>query len=445
MTIQIPRSLLIPIHTILLTAITTVHTQIFAHFFALYPYAIPLYTFSPFSLLTIILPILSTTIGLLLLGHVLSSSKRKALNLITYTFLLSSLSMLTIFILAFVKHEYNYLSVVVVSVVYYFTPALGASVPGVLYTGVSLLSAGEENVRSMRIYAVGGAGILGFLVGSGIGEVVFRVHWGFVIVLGAEILLGLVAVWIGRKITEESEVAAHQEEGDETDGLVTGGAEEVVEVKEEGFFEGYKTCLLESKSLTRWSFGLFFLMGITKAMAPVGFMHVLMGRLEDYEKIWVIYYLCPIISSVILAGVLPLTLWKSSWNAGRISLIVGRVSIVLLALGTVLVGAVRSLPIAVAGLIITALGAATDFSILASIAGDIDPKMNGRTIMLMAAFESLGRAVGVATLFPAYSWSNTQPGHAGGLTFVICAGIYAVGASVLFFKFKCPTNRIVLI
>ncbi|KAK3997899.1 hypothetical protein QBC44DRAFT_314639 [Cladorrhinum sp. PSN332] len=470
-----------------LTISSRTHTYIFARFFPLYPG----YHFPPilFTILSGILSVVAILIGQLIIGHIVGdgsrNGKRNAMKLVTASFLVSALAMLLTLTVAVSLHKYNILVSIVVRLAYYVAPLFGASGESVAFLAIILLNDefssqdGEEEEeeqdekrkrrRSAFFYGSGGVVFISSMLAGFILEAALFWRFGFVVVLGVSIVLGAFAWWVAEKIklvgddnggerVEGLYAAVNGEEEPERGRLIPGLPEPEVDdtLAGEGpqaadvgdgvgFFEGYKQILVESGNRARAVFVLFFLLGISKAVSPwMALTYAARWGIVDWHQVRILYLVCPLVSIVILAVVLPLTLLKSSWSDVRLNLLVGRASIVLLALGSFLIGFFRPSAVIIAGVVISALGAATDLSILAFFVGDVDRNVAGRTIMLISAFEKIGLVVGIGGLFPAYSWSTGHPSLAGGLPSFICSGLYAVGAGILFLKFKSAPNSIAL-
>lgn len=157
-------------------------------------------------------------------------------------------------------------------------------------------------------------------------------------------------------------------------------------------------------------------------------------------------------SLVIFSAVLPLVvmLWcRSPFRLpSTLNLYVGKISIVLLSLGAILIGVARTEPVLISGkipyfertdpeeakhhkgLVVNTLGVATDLALLAFATDTVPENIASFFFIAIASLESTGTLIGIAVLYPLYQIFLDDKTLLGGMPYYVC-GVCA-NASILF-------------
>ncbi|KAI3338074.1 hypothetical protein F4824DRAFT_461073 [Ustulina deusta] len=175
---------------------------------------------------------------------------------------------------------------------------------------------------------------------------------------------------------------------------------------------------------------VFLLVAIAKATRPL-FITYIQHRVgitpAGANYLWLIRTL---MSLVIFSAVLPLVVIRWSKSPLRLpstmNLYIAKISIVLLAVGAVLIGVARSKPVLMAGLIINTLGVAIDLALLAFAADIVPENIASCFFMAMASIESTGTLIGIAVLYPLYQRCLDDDTLVGGMPYYICASLFII-------------------
>lgn len=124
--------------------------------------------------------------------------------------------------------------------------------------------------------------------------------------------------------------------------------------------------------------------------------------------------------------------------SNNINLTIGRCSVILMALGAIMISVSDSL-VAITigscfldflnivindneGLIINTFGVSSNLSLLCFTANRLSSSAVRPVLMSFALFESVGSLVGIVIIYPAYQWSIDEktPFYAGSLLYIFC-------------------------
>ncbi|KAI0975630.1 hypothetical protein F4678DRAFT_483879 [Xylaria arbuscula] len=142
-----------------------------------------------------------------------------------------------------------------------------------------------------------------------------------------------------------------------------------------------------------------------------------------------------IMSLVIFSVVLPLVLLLSSKIPSMRPITINshmvKMSIVLLAVGAVLIGAAQSETVLMSGLVINTLGVATDLALLAFAADVVPDNIASSFFMIIASVESAGTIVGIVLLYPLYQQFIDSDTLLGGVPYYICASLFTSAGIII--------------
>ncbi|KAI3316734.1 hypothetical protein HD806DRAFT_527656 [Xylariaceae sp. AK1471] len=175
---------------------------------------------------------------------------------------------------------------------------------------------------------------------------------------------------------------------------------------------------------------IFFIAAIAKATRPLFITYIqhrvgIIPKLANY--LWLVR---TVMSLVIFAVVLPLVVILlprcTSRLPSTITLSAAKISVVLLAIGALLIGVAQSEPVLISGLLINTLGVATDLSLLAYATDAITEDMASYFFLTIASLESAGTLIGIGLLYPLYQLCLDNDTLFGGIPYYICAGLFAI-------------------
>ncbi|KAI1154177.1 hypothetical protein F4825DRAFT_412822 [Nemania diffusa] len=201
-----------------------------------------------------------------------------------------------------------------------------------------------------------------------------------------------------------------------------------------GFKETYSQIWRDMQPITRKalkSLGfIFFVAAIAKATRPL-FINYIQHRVgvtpELASYLWAVR---TVMSLAIFAVILPLAVILlnkyTSLVSSTITLYTAKASIVLLAIGALLIGLAQSKPVLVSGLVINTLGVATDLGLLAFAADTVPEAIASCFFMAIASLESAGTLIGIAVLYPLYQLCLYNDTLVGGIPYYFCAGLFTV-------------------
>ncbi|KAF5253165.1 hypothetical protein FANTH_1919 [Fusarium anthophilum] len=97
-------------------------------------------------------------------------------------------------------------------------------------------------------------------------------------------------------------------------------------------------------------------------------------------------------------------------------------TVILMALGAIVIGLSHSSLAITIGLIINTFGVSSNLSLLCFAANRLSSSEVGPALMSVALFESAGSLIGIPLIYPIYQWSIDEktPFYAGGLLYVLC-------------------------
>ncbi|KAJ4125161.1 hypothetical protein NW765_015551 [Fusarium oxysporum] len=129
--------------------------------------------------------------------------------------------------------------------------------------------------------------------------------------------------------------------------------------------------------------------------------------------------------------------------SNNINLTIGRCSVILMALGAIMIGVSDSSLAITIGLIINTFGVSSNLSLLCFIANRLPSSAVGPVLMSFALSESVGSLVGIVIIYPTYQWSIDEKTsfYAGSLLYVFCGLNYAAIAVVIGRFFEKPHQQ----
>ncbi|EWZ78063.1 hypothetical protein FOWG_17614 [Fusarium oxysporum f. sp. lycopersici MN25] len=119
--------------------------------------------------------------------------------------------------------------------------------------------------------------------------------------------------------------------------------------------------------------------------------------------------------------------------SNNINLTIGRCSVILMALGAIMISVSESSLAITIGLIINTFGVSSNLSLLCFIANRLSSSAVGPVLMSFALSESVGSLVGIVIIYPTYQWSIDEKTsfYSGSLLYVFCGLNYAAIAVVI--------------
>ncbi|KAJ8132250.1 hypothetical protein O1611_g1380 [Lasiodiplodia mahajangana] len=132
-------------------------------------------------------------------------------------------------------------------------------------------------------------------------------------------------------------------------------------------------------------------------------------------------------------GVTPETasaIWFMSIPPGTVALYTAKSSIILLAIGALLIGMARSEAVLVSGLVINTLGIATDLALIVFAADAVTEEFASCLFMTIASLESAGTIIGIGLLYPLYQLCLNDSTLFGGMPYYICAGLFTAAGDM---------------
>ncbi|KAI1194637.1 hypothetical protein F5X97DRAFT_327320 [Nemania serpens] len=178
---------------------------------------------------------------------------------------------------------------------------------------------------------------------------------------------------------------------------------------------------------------IFFLAAVAKATRPLFLTYIQhrVGVSAEASGLWLVRTVMSLgIFAVLLPLAVILLIKYTSALPSTIGLYTGKVSIVLLAIGALLIGLARSQPVLVLGLLINTLGVAADLALLAFAADAVTGDTASCFFMAIASLESGGTLAGIGLLYPLYQISLNDKTLFGGIPYYICAGLFAISGVI---------------
>ncbi|CVL08249.1 uncharacterized protein FMAN_14134 [Fusarium mangiferae] len=169
------------------------------------------------------------------------------------------------------------------------------------------------------------------------------------------------------------------------------------------------------------------------------------------------------ISMVIFGVLLPCLIFIKGYTgqfSNSINLTIGKCSVILMALGAIVIGLSHSsLAITIGscfldllnnvlnnneGLIINTFGVSSNLSLLCFAANRLSSSAVGLVLMSVALFESVGLLIGITITYPIYQWSidDKTPFYAGSLLYVLCGVSVSLSHTSISSYAYCKTKSI---
>ncbi|KAK2670067.1 MFS transporter superfamily [Fusarium oxysporum f. sp. vasinfectum] len=170
---------------------------------------------------------------------------------------------------------------------------------------------------------------------------------------------------------------------------------------------------------------IFFFIAISQASRPL-FATYAQERCgltpTEADNLWL---LRSEISMFIFGVLLPCLIFMKGHTrrfSNNINLTIGRCSVILMALGAIVISIADSSLAITIGLIVNTFGVSSNLSLLCFVANRLSSSAVGPDLMSFALSDSVGSLVGIVIIYPAYQWSIDEktPFYAGSLLYVFC-------------------------